>query len=72
MTQATETFGQRLRRIREAAGLSRERLAVALGHSSTAIWCWECDKTSPRIEDIYKLAGVLKVSAMELVSATEA
>lgn len=42
------TFGDRLRKAREHAGLSREELAETLGVNVKSLWNWEAGLNKPR------------------------
>ena len=55
-----ETFGERLKRLREAAGLTLEKLAEMVG--STKSYLWELENKPnirPSAELVYKLARAL-------------
>jgi transcriptional regulator with XRE-family HTH domain len=58
----TETLGQRLKRLREAAGLSQDRLARASGLPAGTLRCWEYDRREPKLLAAAKLAVGLGVS----------
>ena len=66
------TIGQRIRSAREAAGLTRMGLAVALGlGSESTVRRWERDECYPPVKNLAVLAGVLQVSVASLVRADE-
>ncbi|MDD2237435.1 MAG: helix-turn-helix transcriptional regulator [Oscillospiraceae bacterium] len=52
-------FGERLHDLREAAGLSQQQVADALGISQPAYALWERRDVAVRIEKLQKLAAVL-------------
>jgi transcriptional regulator with XRE-family HTH domain len=57
---ATRTFsGTRLRQLREAAGYSREQVAVAIHRSWNAVYQYERGETSPGAEALAALAALL-------------
>jgi transcriptional regulator with XRE-family HTH domain len=58
----TETFGQRLKRLRQAAGLSQQRLADAAGLPMGTVRGWEYDRREPLLSAAVKLAQGLGVS----------
>jgi transcriptional regulator with XRE-family HTH domain len=62
-----ETFGQRLARLRKAAGLSQEQLAKHLGTTQTLISEYEHDNRRVHAERISKIAHLLNVSVDELL-----
>lgn len=51
-----ETFGDRLRRLREATGLSIEKAAHGMGVSFSALQAWETGKMMPKAAQLEKLA----------------
>ena len=55
---ATETFGQRLRRIRMDRNISQDQLAEALHTTRQTVSSWENDKTAL---DCYALQDIQKV-----------
>lgn len=63
-----EQQGQRLRQLREATGMSRHRLGVAIGRTSQTVLNWEQGKIRPPIEMIVQLGDVLDAKA-ELIEA---
>ena len=72
MPNQPETFGQRLRRLRVAKNLSRERMAVSIGRSSSCLLWWERGGSSPTLEDLKHLSVALDIPIGELVEpATE-
>ena len=64
----TSSFGQRLRKLRKARGISQSELAYLVGVHETTIRRWEADgKGTPNIEEIHKLAHALHVQEGELL-----
>ena len=64
-------LGKELKRVREAAGLSQERLAFAAGVHRTYISLLERDKKSPTLNVLFRICKALKISAAELVARVE-
>jgi transcriptional regulator with XRE-family HTH domain len=69
-----ETFGQRLERLRDAAGMSRRALAEKIGVKwGQHVFGWEREGRQPRDESIFgKIAAVLGVSETYLRTGREA
>ncbi|MGN6287636.1 MAG: helix-turn-helix domain-containing protein [Sphingopyxis terrae] len=63
---AEETLGARLRRLRQARGLSLAGLAQAAGLSKPSIWAWENGTTAPRRTSLLALARALDVPEQQL------
>lgn len=59
----SETIGSRIKRKREEAGLSQERLATAVGRTKGTVSQWESDSTRPKGDTLFKLADVLGCEA---------
>ena len=73
-TQATtltstpsETFGQRLRRLRKKAGLTQEELAKKLDIHNVTVSKWENNELIPKTVNIRKLAEAIHVPISELL-----
>lgn len=62
------TFGDRLAGAREAAGMSQAELATRLGVRLETLESWEDDASDPRASRLWKLAGLLSVSLMWLLT----
>ena len=62
----TLAFGEKLKRLREAAGLSVSQLAVAAGVQRQSIYRFEDGANKPTADVLFRLADALKVSAEEL------
>jgi transcriptional regulator with XRE-family HTH domain len=67
---STETSGERLQRLRKAAGLSQPGLAKAAGVPAATIRNWEQGRRGPLLENAAKLAVALGVSLDELAGLT--
>ena len=61
-----EPFGARLRRLREAAGLTQQQLAEAIDSWQPSVAAWEAGRHRPSLENLLLLAGALGVSLDEL------
>jgi transcriptional regulator with XRE-family HTH domain len=61
-----ETLGQRLKRFRQATGLSQAKLAAAAGVPLGTLRNIEYDHRRPLFEAMVKIAGALGVSLDEL------
>jgi len=66
-----QAFGRALRAARLAAGLSQEELGLESGVQRNFISLIELGQNQPSITTVFKLSKALKISAVELVSATE-
>lgn len=66
-----ETFGQRLKRLRKAKGLTQEDIGEKIGTSSRAVNKWENDISSPDISIIISLSDILGVTTDELLGKEE-
>lgn len=53
-------MGAQLRKMREAAGLSREQVAVYMGKSVSSVVRWETNQKVPTIMEAMRFALVLK------------
>jgi len=56
------TTGDRIRRAREAMGLSSAQLARRLGVKTQTLAMWESDRSEPRSNRLLMLSGLLNVS----------
>ena len=63
-----ETFAERLKRLRKAAGLTQSQLSNKAGVSVVTLCRWEKDERQPRLEEIQKLAKALHISEDELLN----
>lgn len=64
-------FGAALRRVRLAAGMTQEQLALESGVQRNFISLIETGQNQPTITTIAKLARALGIKASELVAAAE-
>lgn len=62
-----EQFAVNLRRCRERAGVSQERLAFLASVNRTAVSFWENAERIPRLDSIVKLAGALGATSDDLL-----
>lgn len=67
--EAVETFGERLARLREDAGLSQSALSRRIGTSQSAISQIEAGERSPSYGMLVQLADALGVTMAYLVGA---
>ena len=58
--------GDRLRQVRESAGLSREQVAVAVGLTAGAITHYELGNRGPAPDTLARLCGVLGIEVAEV------
>jgi transcriptional regulator with XRE-family HTH domain len=65
-----ETMGKRLKRLREAAGLSQSQLAAAAGVPLGTLRNWEYDRREPLLGAAARLASALGVTLDELAGRT--
>jgi transcriptional regulator with XRE-family HTH domain len=65
---ARESFGTRLRSLREPAGISQSELAKKIGSDQSYVSRWERNATQPEIAMVERLAAVLGVTAVELLT----
>ena len=63
-----ETLGGRIVAAREALGLTTAQLARRLGVKSATLHNWECDRSEPRSNKLFMLAGLLNVSPLWLMN----
>lgn len=62
------TFGDRLSRAREFAGMDQAQLARRLGVKLATIRNWEADRSEPRSNRMQMLSGLLNVSIIWLIN----
>lgn len=63
------SFGARLQRLRQEAGISQTHVAAHLGVSKPTVWAWEHGRARPIGARMDDLAEVLGVTRAELVAA---
>ena len=61
-------IGERIKQLRQKAGLNQRELADMAGVSFSTLRRWEVYGASPRVEEISKLAAALHVTEAELMS----
>ena len=66
-----ETTGERIKRYREASGMTQEELAVQLNVTSQAVSKWENDLSIPDLPLLIALSDLFHVSLDELVKQKE-
>ncbi|MCI0465142.1 MAG: helix-turn-helix domain-containing protein [Gemmataceae bacterium] len=66
MAPKSETLGQRLQRLRLAAGLTQEQLAEKSGVPVWSLRNWEHDHRLPGLVPVYRLAKALGILMEEL------
>ena len=64
-------LGAELRKAREAAGLSQEKLAFKAGVHRTYISMLERGKASPTLDTLFRICKVLRVRASDIVRKLE-
>lgn len=62
------TTGSRIRHTREKLGLTPQRLASRIGVQRCTLESWEKDQLEPRGEAVMRLAGVLQVPMVWLIT----
>jgi len=67
--QLAQTFGQNVRRVRQEKGLTLEALADEVGLAYTYVGQIERGRRNPTLDVVERLALVLGVDALELLSA---
>ena len=65
-TAALKAFGEKLRGLRESAGLIQERLATQLDVATQTVRNWEAGRVEPNLEHKEQLAALYEVSLTEL------
>lgn len=63
-----ESFGSRLRSLREQRAMSQEQLADAAGVDRKLVYRTELGQTSPRLDAVVHIARALGVSPSELLA----
>lgn len=67
-SEDVSTFGDRLARARDYAGMNQSQLARRLGVKLQTIRNWESDRSEPRANRLQMLSGLLNVSIVWLMS----
>jgi transcriptional regulator with XRE-family HTH domain len=68
----SQQFPVRLKHLRSDHGITRRRLANAIGVSIPTLWGWETGRTRPRAENLVALARALGVSPAYLSAGRSA
>lgn len=68
MEAISKILSQNLKRIREAQGLSLDRMAELTGVSKSMLYQMERAQSCPSITTLYKISNALKISLSQLVS----
>lgn len=58
-----DTFGQRLRALREENNLTQRQLAEQIGYGKSSVSFWENDLKDPTSKAIIKLSKLFKVTS---------
>jgi len=64
-------FGLELKKAREAAGLSQEKLGFEAEIDRSYVSLLEHDKKSPTLDVLFRLCDALKISASEMIARVE-
>ena len=64
-------IGDKVKELRERAGLTQEELAELMGVQRNTVWRWENKKAGLRGENIQRISAVLNVDASELMPSDE-
>jgi transcriptional regulator with XRE-family HTH domain len=64
-------FGAELKKAREAAGISQEKLAFAAQLDRSYVSMLENDKKSPTLDTLFRICDSLKIPASELIERVE-
>lgn len=65
------SFGDRVKTLRRAAGMTQQDIANRLGITAAAVGMWECGKARPRLDTLRELADVFGVPVSDLVESSE-
>ena len=64
-------LAERIKTLREQAGMSQEKLAKRLGITRSSVNAWEMGISTPSTQYIAELAGLFQVSADDLLGLNE-
>ena len=64
-------LGEQLKKAREDAGLSQEKLAFEAEVDRSYVSMLENDKKSPTLDVLFRIADALKIPASELIARVE-
>jgi len=65
---ADDTLGGRLLAARESAGLTMAALSKQIGVSASSVRDWECDRAAPQTDQLVRMAAVMGVRPLWLMS----
>ena len=65
---ADDTLGGRLSAARDHAGITLSALAAEIGVEGETLRNWECDRSAPSVERLVRIARILKVRPLWLIS----
>lgn len=68
--ESDDTLGGRLSFARDAAGISVESMAERIGVRRETVLAWESDRSEPRPSRLVRIAGVLGVSPLWLMTGS--
>ncbi|MDO8525445.1 MAG: response regulator [Candidatus Omnitrophota bacterium] len=60
-------FGENIKHVREEKGLSQEELSRKLNVAQSTIGMWESGKRTPKLNELNRLAGILKITVNRLI-----
>ncbi len=69
--QTNVFLGERITNARLAKGITQEKLAELCGVKKSTLVKWETDQSSPRINRLNQMAGILGVSVVWLLAGDE-
>jgi HTH-type transcriptional regulator, cell division transcriptional repressor len=69
--QTNILLGERIANARMAKGITQEKLAELVGVKNSTLIKWETDRSSPRINRLNQMAGILGVSVVWLLAGDE-
>lgn len=64
-------FSERIKELRNQAGITQDDIAEKLGISRTAVTMWESGKSRPRLDKLEQLAGILKTTPFYLLNGEQ-
>ena len=64
-------LGKELKKAREEAGLSQEKLAFEAEIDRSYVSLLENDKKSPTLDVLFRICGAMKIPASELIARVE-
>lgn len=64
-------FGEELRKAREAAGLSQEKLGFEAEIDRSYVSLLEHDKKSPTLDVLFRICDALRIPASEMIARVE-